>query len=160
MKRRRRTRYGQSPQMVCPQKILMSQERDTLKYVVNLQFSTTNNEAKYETLITGLKLAKMLITRRIVIQANSQLIIEQMKGVYEAREDRMKKYLNLVQKLLPSFDEAIFQQILRSENEEANSLAKITSSEEYNLVTDLNMEIQEKPSIDRSMVMPIQEQDK
>ena len=120
----------------------MSQEKYTLKYVVNLQFSTTNNEAKYETLITRLKLAKMLITRRIVIQADSQLIIEQMKGVYEAREDRMKKYLNLVQKLLPSFDEAIFQQILRSENDEANSLAKIASPEEYNLVTDLNMEIQ------------------
>lgn len=67
----------------------------------------------------------------------------------------MKKYLNLVQKLLPSFNEAVFQQILRSENVEANSLTKIASLEEYNLVTDLNMEIQEKPSIDGSMAMLI-----
>ena len=79
-----------------------------MKYVVSLQFSITNNEAEYETLIIRLKLAKMLMTRRIVIQANSQLIIEQMKGVYEAREDRIKKYLNLVQKLLPSFNKAVF----------------------------------------------------
>lgn len=79
-----------------------------MKYAVSLQFSITNNEAEYETLIIRLKLAKMLMTRRIVIQANSQLIIEQMKGVYEAREDRIKKYLNLVQKLLPSFNKAVF----------------------------------------------------
>ena len=79
-----------------------------MKYAVSLQFSTTNNEVEYEALIIRLKLAKMLMTRRIVIQANSQLIIEQMKGVYEAREDRIKKYLNLVQKLLPSFNKAVF----------------------------------------------------
>lgn len=79
-----------------------------MKYAVSLKFSITNNEAEYETLIIRLKLAKMLMTRRIVIQANSQLIIEQMKGVYEAREDRIKKYLNLVQKLLPSFNKAVF----------------------------------------------------
>ena len=70
--------------------------------------STTNNEVEYEALITGLKLAKMLMARRIVLQADSQLIVEQVKGVYEAREDRMKKYMDLVQQLQSSFDKAIF----------------------------------------------------
>lgn len=63
---------------------------------------------EYEALITGLKLAKMLMARRIVLQADSQLIVEQVKGVYEAREDRMKKYMDLVQQLQSSFDKAIF----------------------------------------------------
>ena len=70
--------------------------------------STTNNKVEYEALITGLKLAKMLMARRIVLQADSQLIVEQVKGVYEAREDRMKKYMDLVQQLQSSFDKAIF----------------------------------------------------
>lgn len=71
--------------------ILRSSKGDILKYAARLQFPTTNNEAKYEALITRLKLAKMLMARRIVLQVDSQLIVEQVKGVYEAREDRMKK---------------------------------------------------------------------
>ena len=38
--------------------MLISSERETLKYAVRLQFSATNNEAEYEALLTGLSLAK------------------------------------------------------------------------------------------------------
>ena len=40
--------------------ILFSPEKDILRYGVHLQFSATNNEAKYEAILTGLRVAKAL----------------------------------------------------------------------------------------------------
>ena len=48
-------------------------------------------------MLTGLSLAKALKVRNLIIQANSQLIIGQVKGDYEAKEERMQKYLKIVQ---------------------------------------------------------------
>ena len=77
--------------------MLISLEREILKYAVRLQFSTTNNEAEYEALLTGLSLAKALKAKNLIVQVDSQLIIGQVKGDYEAKEERMQKYLKIVQ---------------------------------------------------------------
>ena len=69
--------------------VLISLEVETLKYAVRLQFPTTNNKAGYDALLTGLSLAKALGARNLIVQANSQLIIGQVKGDYEAKEERM-----------------------------------------------------------------------
>ena len=69
--------------------VLISPEKETLKYTVKLQFIATNNEAEYEALLTGLSLAKALGEKNLIIQTNSQLIIGQVKGDYEAKEERM-----------------------------------------------------------------------
>ena len=50
-------------------------EKETLKYVVRLQFAVTNNEAEYEALLTRLSLAKALGAKNLIVQADSQLII-------------------------------------------------------------------------------------
>ena len=51
--------------------VLKSPERDKLKYASRLQYQTTNNEGKYETLLKGLELAKSLRVESIVIQGYS-----------------------------------------------------------------------------------------
>ena len=76
--------------------ILKSSKGDKLKYVARLQYQTTNNEAEYETLLKGLELAKSLGAESVIVQGDSQLIINQVNGMCEAKEDRMKKYLNKV----------------------------------------------------------------
>ena len=48
-------------------------------------------------MLTGLSLAKALKVRNLIVQDNSQLIIGQVKGDYEAKEERMQKYLKIVQ---------------------------------------------------------------
>ena len=77
--------------------VLISPEGETLKNAVRLQFSATNNEAEYEALLTGLSLAKALGAKNLIVQADSQLIIGQVKGNYRAKEERMQKYLKIVQ---------------------------------------------------------------
>ena len=84
--------------------VLISLENEMLKYAVRLQFSATNNEVEYEALQTGLSLAKALGAKNLIVQADSQQIIGQVKGDYEAKEKRMQKYLKIVQQLLQHFD--------------------------------------------------------
>ena len=77
--------------------VLKPPKGETLRYVVRLQFTTTNNEAEYEALLIGLSLAKALRARNLIVQVDSQLIIGQVKGDYEAKEERMQKYLKIIQ---------------------------------------------------------------
>ena len=69
--------------------VLISLEGEILKYAVRLQFPATNNETKYETLLTRLSLARVLKAKALIIQANSQLVVGQEKGDYDAKEERM-----------------------------------------------------------------------
>ena len=65
--------------------------------------------------------------------------------MYEAKKERMKKYLNKVRRLIKKFSEAHFVQILREENMEVDTLAKEASVSE---LTDEFNEVQYMPSID------------
>ena len=76
--------------------LLKSLEGDKLKYATRLQYQTTNNEAEYEALLKGLELAKSLGAESVVVQGDSQLIINQVNGMCKAKEDQMKKYLSKV----------------------------------------------------------------
>ena len=51
--------------------ILKSPEWDKLKYTARLQYQTTNNEAKYETLLKGLELAKSIGVKSVIVQGDS-----------------------------------------------------------------------------------------
>ena len=107
--------------------ILKSPKGDRLKYAARLQYQITNNEAKYEALLKGLELAKSLGVESVVVQGDSQLIINQVNGRCEAKEDRMKKYLSKVKQLVKKFKEVSFVQLPREENMEADALAKVAS---------------------------------
>ena len=54
----------------------------------------------------------------------------QVNGTYEAKEERMKRYLNKVRRLIKKFSEAHFVQVPREENMEADTLAKEASMNE------------------------------
>ena len=70
-----------------------------LKYGVQLKFSATNNEAEYEVILMGLRLGKALGAKNLLVQNDSRLMIGQIRGEYEAKEERMQKYLKLMKHL-------------------------------------------------------------
>lgn len=47
--------------------VLISLEGEIMKYAVRLQFLTTNNEAEYEALLTGLKLDKVVAAKDVTV---------------------------------------------------------------------------------------------
>ena len=86
--------------------ILKSLEGDKLRYVAHLQYQITNNKVEYEALLKGLELAESLRSESIIVQGDYQLVINQVNGTYEAKEDQMKKYLNKIRQLVKKFKEA------------------------------------------------------
>nr|XP_023929639.1 uncharacterized protein LOC112040950 [Quercus suber] len=121
---------------------------ETLKYGVQLKFPATNNEAEYEGILTSLRLGKELRASKLLVQNDSKLIIGQIIGEYEAKEERMQKYLKLTKRLTQEFKKVEFVQIPRSQNIAADEVSKIASSEEIKSGTGLMMEIQRSPSIE------------
>ena len=108
--------------------VLQSPKWDKLKHKIRLQYQATNNEVEYEALFKGLELAKSVEAKSILVLGDSQLIMGQINGMYEAKEGRMKKYLEKVLRLVKKFKEANFVQIPREENVEADTLAKEASA--------------------------------
>ena len=79
--------------------IITTPDGEILKYGVQLKFSATNNEVKYEGILTGLRLGKALGAKNLLIQNDSKLVIKQIRGEYEAKEEKMQKYLRLTKHL-------------------------------------------------------------
>ena len=77
----------------------------------------------------------------------------QVNGTCEAKEERMKKYLEKVLQLMKKFKETNFVQIPREENMEVDVLAKEASA---NQPMDKFDEVQYIPSIDIPEVLQVQ----
>ena len=127
-----------------------------LKYGVQLKFPATNNEAEYEGILTRLRLRKALRAENLLVQNDSKLVIGQIKGDYEAKEERMQKYLRLTKHLTWEFDKVEFAHIPRSQNMMADEVSKLASSEEGGISMGLEMEVQKYPSIEEVPTFTIQ----
>ena len=91
--------------------VIITPDEEILKYRVRLKFPATNNEAKYKGVLTGLRLGKALWAKNLLVQNDSKLVIGQIRGDYEAKEERMQKYVRLTKHLTREFDKVEFAQI-------------------------------------------------
>ena len=96
--------------------------------------SASNNKAKYEALLAGLRLAKELKVGHLQIFSNSQLVVKQVMEEYQARGEKMVAYLKSAQVLLKSFSEYSIVQVPRADNTYANALARLASTKEADLL--------------------------
>ena len=55
--------------------VVISLEKDVLKYGIQLKFPITNNEVEYEALLTRLKIARAFRAEKIMLKSDSQLVI-------------------------------------------------------------------------------------
>ena len=84
--------------------IIITLEGETLKYEVQLAFPAINNEVEYKGVLTGLRVRKTLGVKNLFFQNDLKLVIGQIKGEFEAKEERMQKYLKLTKLLTQEFD--------------------------------------------------------
>ena len=88
--------------------VITAPNGEILKYGVQLRFPATNNKAEYKGILMRLRLGKALRVKNLLIQSDSKLVVEQIKGEYEAKEERMQKYLRLTRHLTREFDKVEF----------------------------------------------------
>nr|XP_023896956.1 uncharacterized protein LOC112008835 [Quercus suber] len=127
--------------------VIVSPQEDVLKYGVQLKFPVTNNEAEYEALLTGLRLAQVLGAENVVIKSDSQLVIGQARGDFEAKEATMQNYLQLATQLISNFNRVEFIQIPREQNAAADEVARSASTDVPDVTSRWKLEEQNLPSI-------------
>ncbi|XP_012834061.1 PREDICTED: uncharacterized protein LOC105954923 [Erythranthe guttata] len=101
---------------------------DKIEYAIKLDFHASNNEAEYEAFIAGIRLSLAVGARKLVIHSDSQLVVNQVSGVYDAKQEKMAQYLAIVKKLLTRLEDFEVKRIPRTANEGADSLSKLASS--------------------------------
>ncbi|XP_043700072.1 uncharacterized protein LOC122650748 [Telopea speciosissima] len=137
--------------------ILTSPGGFLVQYALRVEFQTTNNGAEYEALIVGLKLAQSLMVRNITVHSDSQLIVNQVKGEYEAKEPRMTQYLGKVHDLITTFSHFEILLVPRAHNTSADALSRLATSDFQDLGKTVYIDVLSTLSIERSEeILPIE----
>lgn len=76
--------------------LLQSSNREQLEQAIRLGFPTSNNEAKYDAILDGLSLVLTFSMSKLEVCSDSQLVIGQIQGEYEAKDECMARYLSNV----------------------------------------------------------------
>lgn len=95
---------------------------------MKFSFPVSNNEAKYEALLAGLRIACSLKITYLRVRSDPQIVICQVTGDFEAKEDK-QKYLRCVCNLASGFQQILFQKLPCEENVRADILSKLSVGE-------------------------------
>ena len=61
---------------------------------LRLDFSATNNKAKYEALLVGMEMVQRMGGKTVEMFSNLRLVVGQVKGELKAKDERMLGYLS------------------------------------------------------------------
>ncbi|XP_076957657.1 uncharacterized protein LOC143633192 [Bidens hawaiensis] len=125
-------------------------------YAINLNFKSTNNEAEYEAFLARLRIAKKLGVKFLEARVDSMLIVGQVSGTYEAKNDVMASYLSQAKDLMQQFTSCKVVHIKRSENRPADALSKLSSTSFEHMGRDVIIEVLDAPSVPQHQVLVIQ----
>ena len=107
--------------------VLINPEGLEFTYALRFDFQTTNNEAEYEALIAGLRVAKEMEIKKLQVFTDSLLVSNQVNDSYIAKEPSMKKYREKAKGLMALIPECTIKQVPRSQNKKADALSKLAS---------------------------------
>jgi ribonuclease HI len=83
--------------------LLISPTGEQLKYVVQIFWKVSNNEAEYEALLHGLRLAASLGIKRLLVYDDSVVVINQVNKSWDRNKENMDAYCLEVRKLENKF---------------------------------------------------------
>ncbi|KFK24358.1 hypothetical protein AALP_AAs56437U000100, partial [Arabis alpina] len=126
---------------------LTSPTKEVLEQSFRLGFDASNNEAEYEALLAGLRLAKGLEITKVSVFCDSQLVVNQFNGEYANKDERMEAYLQVAKELAAQFEECTVTRIPREENTDADALAVVASKTDEDVRRVIPVEFIKKPSI-------------
>ncbi|XP_075663242.1 uncharacterized protein LOC142632787 [Castanea sativa] len=83
--------------------VLITPEKLVMEKSLRLGFIATNNEAEYEALLAGAQMIRHLGGEIVELYCDSRLVVRQVNGEFEAKDESMKKYLERVKGVLSLF---------------------------------------------------------
>ncbi|GKD02212.1 reverse transcriptase domain-containing protein [Tanacetum coccineum] len=140
------------PEEESPDELIAKPEVLPEPYAMRFRFEATNNEAEYEALIAGLRIAEQMGVKNL-------LVANQVNGFYTAKESGMVQYLNKVKTLAKSFKGFSIKQIPQSKNKKADALSKIASTSFAHLNKQVLVEELNEKSINEKEILDVVEEE-
>ena len=110
--------------------VLISTEKVVIEKSLRLDLLATNNEAEYETLLEEMAMVQRMDGKSIKLFSDSRLVVGQVRGEFEAKDERMQGYLSQVKCLQLKFD---LLHVPKSGNAHVDFLAMLATSSAQDL---------------------------
>jgi ribonuclease HI len=129
--------------------LFISPRGEQLKYVFQILWEVSNNEAKYEAQLHGLCLAISLGIKRLLVYGDSLLVVQQVNKEWDCNKETMDAYVQEVRKLENKFSDLEVHHVVREHNVGADILSKLGSTHAQVLMGVFVQELK-RPSIKSS----------
>ncbi|XP_071740206.1 uncharacterized protein [Rutidosis leptorrhynchoides] len=121
------TNGASGPEGAATSLLLTGPYKEEHTYALRFNFKVTNNEAEYEALLAGVRLDKETGVKKLQVYIDSQLVANQINGIFDAHDEGMQAYLDLARSLINEFDDFQISQIPRCQNKQADVLSKLVA---------------------------------
>ncbi|GJY01717.1 reverse transcriptase domain-containing protein [Tanacetum coccineum] len=119
----------------------------------------SQGSTEYEALVAGLRIAEQIGVKNLAAKVDSRLVVNQINGLYEAKEQSMTQYLEKTKTLINSFEIFSIEQVPRSENKKADALSKIASTSFAHLTKQVLVETLKRKSIEEREILAVVEEE-
>lgn len=83
--------------------VILSPKDTRIKIALRFGFKASNNEAEYEAPVAGLQTAESHEAKHLTVLGDSMLLVNQVKGEYQVKGEKLSAYKTQVQQLLTLF---------------------------------------------------------
>jgi ribonuclease HI len=108
--------------------LLISPTGEQPKYVLQIFWKVSNNEAEYEALLHGLRLAASLGIQRLLVYDDSAVVINQFNKSWDHNKENMDAYYLEVRRLENKFYGLEFHHVVRDNNVATDAMSKLGST--------------------------------
>jgi ribonuclease HI len=108
--------------------LLISPMGEQLKYILQIFWKVSNNEAEYEALLHGLRLAASLGIKRLLVYGDSVVVINQVNKSWDRNKENMDAYCLEIRKLENKFYDLEFRHVVHDDNVAVDVLSKLGST--------------------------------
>ncbi|RDX70210.1 Retrovirus-related Pol polyprotein from transposon 17.6, partial [Mucuna pruriens] len=123
---------------------------------LHFEFKASNNQAEYEALLAGMRLARDLEAKTLTAKSDSRLVTGQVNDEYQTRDPQLSRYKDRAVKLAACFERFRLIHVPREQNERADLLAKLASTQRRGQLRSVIHENVESPTVDKEEVCSVE----
>ena len=129
--------------------VLYKNDQEEWSKTFYLGDNVTNNQAEYKGLIGGLKHVSTLDLPNLLVEGDSNLVINQVSGTWRVKNDGLKILHDEVQEFINKIKDIRFQHIPRNENKRADQLANEAMDRKQDMNNIMSNWVNTEPKIER-----------
>jgi ribonuclease HI len=128
----------------CAGVVFVTPDEGIIPYSFTLTLAVSNNVTDYEALIIGLKIAHSMGISTLHVYGDSQLIVNQLLGVYTIKKQGLIPYCRKAKLLISTFANLKVQHVIRNKNEKLDALASLAASKSLNPHDTMDIHVEER----------------